>query len=61
MAQVDFQMIWLLSYLASNFALILAVTLCVLALAAIAWFTKNWKAAVAAGVVLIAGSCLSAD
>lgn len=48
-------MIWALSYLASNFALILAVTLCVIALAVIAWFAKNWKVAVAAGAVLIAG------
>ena len=48
-------MIWILSYLGANFALVLATGLGVLALAAIAWFTKNWKAAVAAGVVLIAG------
>ncbi|MCA6098883.1 hypothetical protein [Bradyrhizobium australafricanum] len=48
-------MIWILSYLSANFALVLATGLGVLALAAIAWFTKNWKAAVAAGMVLIAG------
>lgn len=46
---------WILSYLGANFALIAVVALSVLALAAIAWFTKNWKAAVAAGMVLIAG------
>lgn len=45
-------MIWILSYLSANFALVLATGLGVLALAAIAWFTKNWRAA---GVVLIAG------
>lgn len=48
-------MIWLLSYVASNYALIIAVTLCVLAMAAIAWFSKNWKVGVAAVAVLIAG------
>lgn len=48
-------MVWILSYLSANFALVLATWLGVLALAAIAWFTKNWKAAVAAGFVLIAG------
>ncbi|WP_407122727.1 hypothetical protein [Bradyrhizobium sp. STM 3561] len=48
-------MIWALSYIASNFALIIAVVMAVLALGAIAWFAKNWKVAVAAGAVLIAG------
>lgn len=46
---------WFLSYITSNFALILIVTLAVVALGAVAWFAKNWKVAVAAVVVLAAG------
>lgn len=48
-------MIWALSYIGANFALIVVVVLAVLALAAVAWFAKNWKVAVAAGLVLMAG------
>lgn len=43
---------WTLSYIGSNFALILVVVLAVVALGAVAWFAKNWKVAVAAVVVL---------
>lgn len=43
---------WTASYIGSNFALILVVTLAVIALGAVAWFAKNWKVAVAAVVVL---------
>lgn len=46
---------WALSYIGSNFALILIVVLAVVALGAIAWFAKNWKVAVAALLVLGAG------
>lgn len=46
---------WFLSYLAANFALIAVVALAVLVLGAIAWFTKNWKEAVAAVAILAAG------
>jgi apolipoprotein N-acyltransferase len=48
-------MLWLLSYIGSNFALILVVTLAVAALGAFAWFARNWKAAVAALALLAAG------
>uniref|UniRef100_E6VL47 Uncharacterized protein n=1 Tax=Rhodopseudomonas palustris (strain DX-1) TaxID=652103 RepID=E6VL47_RHOPX len=48
-------MLWLPSYIGSNFALILAVTAAVVALGAVAWFAKNWKVAVAALAVLGAG------
>ena len=46
---------WALSYIGSNFALILVVVLAVVALGAVAWFAKNWKVAVAALLVLGAG------
>ena len=46
---------WALSYIGSNFALILVVVLAVVALGAVAWFAKNWKVAVAALFVLGAG------
>jgi positive regulator of sigma E activity len=46
---------WFLSYWAANFALIIVVTLAVVALGAVAWFAKNWKVAVAAAAVLAAG------
>lgn len=46
---------WFLSYIGSNFALILVVTLAVIAVGAVAWFAKNWKVAVAALVILAAG------
>lgn len=46
---------WALSYIGANFALILVVVLAVVALGAIAWFAKNWKVAVAAALVLLAG------
>ena len=46
---------WLLSYLGANFALVLVVVLAVVALGAVAWFAKNWKVAVAAVVVAMAG------
>lgn len=45
-------MMWLLSYLGSNFGLVIACTIAVIALGAVAWFTRNWKVAVAAAVVL---------
>lgn len=48
-------MIWVLSYIGANFALIIVVVLAVLALAAVAWFAKNWKVALAAVAVLVAG------
>ena len=44
---------WLVSYLGTNYALIIAVVVTVIALGAIAWFTKNWQAAVAALVVVV--------
>jgi membrane protein implicated in regulation of membrane protease activity len=43
---------WLLSYVGSNFGLIIMATLVVLGLSAVAWFGKNWKVAVAAALVL---------
>jgi thiol:disulfide interchange protein len=46
---------WLLSYVGSNFGLIIMVALSVAALGAVAWFAKNWKVAVAAAVVLALG------
>lgn len=46
---------WALSYIGSNFALILVVVLVVVVLGAIAWFAKNWKVAVAALLVTAAG------
>lgn len=46
---------WALSYIGANFALILVVVLAVVALGSIAWFAKNWKVAVAAALVLLAG------
>lgn len=48
-------MLWMLSYLGANFALIVVVTLAVLALAAVAFFARNWKVALAAIAVLAAG------
>lgn len=48
-------MMWALSYIGSNFALILVVILAVVALGAVAWFARNWKVAVAAVIVLGAG------
>lgn len=48
-------MMWALSYIGSNFALILVVVLAVVALGAVAWFARNWKVAVAALLVLGAG------
>jgi hypothetical protein len=48
-------MTWLLSYIGSTWALILAVVIAVVALGAIAWFSRNWKVAVAAVVILGAG------
>jgi CBS-domain-containing membrane protein len=46
---------WALSYIGSNFALILVVVIAVIALGAVAWFARNWKVAVAALLVLGAG------
>lgn len=46
---------WALSYIGSNFALILVVVLAIVALGAVAWFARNWKVAVAALLVLGAG------
>lgn len=46
---------WLLSYIGSNFALIAIVVLLVVALGAVAWFSRNWKVAVAAAAVLAIG------
>lgn len=48
-------MLWLLSYVGSNFSLIIVTTLAVVALGAVAWFAKNWKVAVAAVMALGAG------
>ena len=48
-------MTWALSYIGANFALVLVVAFAVLALAAVAWFAKNWKVAVAALAILVAG------
>lgn len=48
-------MAWALSYIGSNFALILVVVLAIVALGAVAWFARNWKVAVAALLVLGAG------
>jgi glucan phosphoethanolaminetransferase (alkaline phosphatase superfamily) len=48
-------LMWLLSYIGGNFALILVVFLAVVALGAVAWFAKNWKVAVTAVVILGAG------
>lgn len=48
-------MMWLLSYLGSNWSLVLACTVAVIALSAVAWFARNWKVAVAAAAVLVAG------
>jgi hypothetical protein len=46
---------WALSYLGANAALVSVTGLSVVALGAIAFFTKNWKAGVAAILVLAAG------
>jgi apolipoprotein N-acyltransferase len=46
---------WILSYIGSNFGLIIVTVLAVVALGAVAWFAKNWKVAVAAAAVLAAG------
>ena len=46
---------WIGSYLAANFALVTVTGLAVAALGAIAFFARNWKAAVAAAAVLGAG------
>jgi apolipoprotein N-acyltransferase len=46
---------WILSYVAGNFGLILVTFLAVLGLSAVAWFAKNWKVALAAVAVLGAG------
>lgn len=48
-------MFWALSYLGSNFGLIIVCIVAVIALGAIAWFARNWKVAVAAAAVLAAG------
>ncbi len=48
-------LVWLLSYLGANLALVLVVVLAVVALGVVAWFAKNWKVAVAAACVLAAG------
>lgn len=48
-------MLWLLSYVGANWALILVVVLAVAGLGAVAFFAKNWKVAVAALAVLAAG------
>jgi CBS-domain-containing membrane protein len=48
-------LMWFLSYLGANFALILVVVMLVVALGAIAWFAKNWKVAVAAILLVCAG------
>jgi len=46
---------WILSYVGSHFALIIATVLAVILLGAVAWFAKNWKVAVAAVAVVVAG------
>lgn len=46
---------WALSYIGSTWALILVVVLAVVALGAVAWFSRNWKVAVAAIIVLALG------
>ncbi|UGA46809.1 hypothetical protein HU230_0012500 [Bradyrhizobium quebecense] len=43
-----------ISYIGAHWLLILAVLLGVIALGAFAWFAKNWKAAVAAVVLVVA-------
>lgn len=48
-------LVWFLSYITANFALILVVAIAVIALGSVAWFAKNWKVAVAAACVLAAG------
>lgn len=48
-------MTWLGSYLGSTWALVLVVALVVAALGAIAFFARNWKAAVASVLVLGCG------
>jgi predicted negative regulator of RcsB-dependent stress response len=48
-------MTWLLSYVWANFALIAVVTLAVVGLGLLAFFLKNWKAALIAVVILGAG------
>jgi apolipoprotein N-acyltransferase len=48
-------MMWALSYLGANFALVIVVVLAVLALGAVAWFAKNWKVAVVAVIIAAAG------
>jgi hypothetical protein len=45
----------LISYIASNWELIVVVVLAVIALGAAAWFLKNWKIAVAAIVIAAFG------
>jgi hypothetical protein len=41
--------------MSANYALILVVIIAVIALGAVAWFSRNWKVALAAAVVLAAG------
>lgn len=48
-------MMWVLSYIGANFALILVVVLLVAALGVVAWVARNWKVAVAAVAVLACG------
>lgn len=48
-------MITALSYVGAHWFLILSVVLGVIALGAFAWFAKNWKAALAAVVLVVAG------
>lgn len=54
-------MMWLLSFLASNWFHVLLAILALVVCAAVAWFFRNWKAVVAAvliGAVLIGASVI---
>jgi apolipoprotein N-acyltransferase len=46
---------WALSYLGSTWVLILVIALVVMALGALAWFSRNWKLIAAAVFILAAG------
>jgi uncharacterized membrane protein len=46
---------WMLSYIGSTFGLIIVTGVAVVGLGAVAWFSKNWKVALAALGVLALG------
>ena|SRR5688500_9525796 len=46
---------WFLSFVGANFSFIIAGVLVLIALIAFAWFARNWRAALAAAVLLSLG------